>query len=72
MVITMVVDLDHLVAKPIFDPGRCSIGFHPLHSYPAIGAYAILLSWKKTSVIGLGLLLHMATDALDCWWTTLQ
>ena len=40
MMATMAVDLDHLLADPIFDPERCSIGFHPLHSYIAIGIYA--------------------------------
>jgi len=38
---TMLVDLDHLLASPIFDPNRCSINFHPLHSYFAIGIYVI-------------------------------
>ena len=33
MLSTMLVDLDHLVADPIFDPTRCGIGFHPFHSY---------------------------------------
>lgn len=32
MVATMLVDLDHLLAEPVYDPGRCGIGFHPLHS----------------------------------------
>ena len=36
---TMLVDLDHLLAQPIYDPERCSIGFHPLHSPPAIALY---------------------------------
>ncbi len=36
---TMLVDVDHLLATPVFDPTRCSIGFHPLHSYLAIGLY---------------------------------
>jgi hypothetical protein len=36
MLATMLVDLDHLFANPMFDPTRCSIGFHPLHSIPAI------------------------------------
>jgi len=31
MMATMVVDLDHLLASPIYDASRCSIGFHPLH-----------------------------------------
>ena len=36
MVLTMAVDTDHLLATPVYDPERCGIGFHPLHSYPAI------------------------------------
>ena len=31
MIATMLVDIDHLLAVPLFDPLRCSIGFHPLH-----------------------------------------
>ena len=40
---TMVVDLDHLLASPIYDPERCSIGFHPLPTQPAIALYCVLL-----------------------------
>ena len=36
---TMLIDLDHLLANPIFDPNRCSINFHPLHTYYAAGVY---------------------------------
>lgn len=43
MLATMAVDLDHLLAVPIYDPARCSIGFHPLHSIPAIVAYAFVM-----------------------------
>ncbi len=39
---TMVVDLDHLLADPVYDPTRCSIGSHPLHAVPAIVLYAVL------------------------------
>ncbi|HIA08977.1 MAG TPA: hypothetical protein EYN73_07945 [Chromatiaceae bacterium] len=42
MMVTMVVDLDHLLASPIYDPGRCSIGFHPLHELLPIGLYLSL------------------------------
>jgi hypothetical protein len=63
---TMLVDLDHLLADPIYDPDRCGIGFHPLHSYPAIAAYALLLIPRQTRLIALGLVIHMALDALDC------
>jgi hypothetical protein len=68
MALTIIVDLDHLLANPIYDPNRCSIGFHPLHSYPAIVIYLVLTSITKTRLIGLGLLIHMALDGLDCIW----
>ena len=80
---TMLVDLDHLLADPIYDPERCSIGFHPLHTAPAIGLYAALfaLPWfadraikpgrerkalRTLHLVGLGLLVHMGLDGIDC------
>lgn len=42
MVLTMIVDVDHLLADPIYDPNRCSISFHPLHTTPAILIYALM------------------------------
>lgn len=68
MIAAFLVDLDHLLANPIFDPNRCSIGFHPLHSYWAIGLYCCLLIPKKTRLIALGLVIHMFSDAVDCLW----
>lgn len=69
MVATMAVDLDHLLANPVFDPDRCSLGFHPLHSLAAIGAY-LLLAIVPTSpwlrLVGIGLLIHMGVDGTDC------
>ncbi|MFT5236880.1 MAG: hypothetical protein ACI9M9_000469, partial [Flavobacteriaceae bacterium] len=47
MIATMLVDLDHLLANPIFMANRCSINFHPLHSYIAIGFYFIMTLFKK-------------------------
>jgi len=67
--LSMIIDLDHLVANPIFDPNRCSINFHPLHTYYAIGIYFILLIPKKTRVIAFALLFHMLTDWVDCYMT---
>jgi hypothetical protein len=69
MVLTIIVDADHLLANPVFDPQRCSINFHPLHSYWAIGIYFAGLFYKKTRWIATGLILHMSTDLLDCLWT---
>ena len=64
---TMLVDLDHLLATPIFMADRCSIQFHFLHTYYAIALYLVLLFLKKPfNLIGLGLLMHMATDFIDC------
>ncbi|MFY0684247.1 MAG: hypothetical protein JXR20_06830 [Balneola sp.] len=77
----MLVDLDHLLANPIYDPTRCSIGFHPLHTWPAIIVYSTLfvttffILQKRNEnrspffiihLIALGLLIHMALDWLDC------
>jgi len=70
MALTIIVDLDHLLANPIFDPNRCSIGYHPLHTYPAILGYMVLTALPKTRLIGLGLLIHMALDGVDCIWMT--
>jgi hypothetical protein len=65
--LTMLVDLDHLLANPIYEAGRCSINFHPLHSYWAIGCYVILLLPSKTRIPAIGLLMHMGADAVDCY-----
>ena len=66
LLLTMLVDVDHLLADPIFDPSRCSIGFHPLHSYVACGIYLICLLVPRLRILAIGLLLHMITDFIDC------
>lgn len=58
LIATMAVDLDHLLADPVYDPARCSIGFHPLHTAPAVALYALLfalplLRWRSGRVRGL-------------------
>jgi hypothetical protein len=68
MVGTMLIDLDHLMANPVFDPSRCSIGFHPLHTLWAGFFYLGLLavpSWKWRAASA-GLLLHLCSDLIDC------
>lgn len=62
----MLIDLDHLLANPIFDPNRCSINFHPLHTYYALAVYILLTLFKKTRLIGLGLVIHIIADIVDC------
>lgn len=63
---SMLVDIDHLLANPIFVEDRCSINFHPLHSYLAIGFYVVGLYFKKVRILCIALLFHMFTDYLDC------
>ena len=62
----MVIDLDHLVADPIYDPDRCSIGFHPLHEPYLMLIYAFLLIPNSTRLFGMGLLIHLILDFGDC------
>lgn len=65
--LTMLVDVDHLLSEPVFDADRCSIGYHPLHSIYAIAVYIFLLFFRyPLRIVGLGFLLHMITDFIDC------
>lgn len=66
MILGMWIDLDHLLAIPIFDSNRCSINYHPLHSYYAMLVYILLLFPKKTRLIGVGLVIHIMADLVDC------
>lgn len=68
---TMLVDVDHVFATPLFDPNRCGIGYHPLHSEIPILIYLIgvfLIKNKILKLIFIGLLFHMITDFIDCLW----
>lgn len=70
LLLTMIVDADHLLASPVWDANRCSIGFHPLHSYVAIFVYILMLFFQNPiRILAIGLLLHMATDFLDCLYS---
>jgi hypothetical protein len=70
MIATLLVDVDHLLANPIYDPSRCSIGFHPLHQLWFIVAYMALCFVPKVRLIGIGLIVHMALDTIDCQITS--
>lgn len=64
---SMLIDLDHLLANPIFDSNRCSINFHPLHTYYAGIIYVFGLFYKKTRILAIALLFHLLTDFIDCY-----
>jgi hypothetical protein len=67
MLLGLLIDLDHLLANPVYVTNRCSINFHPLHSYYAIAVYLVMLFPKKTRLLGLGLVIHIIADTTDCW-----
>ncbi|MFT5350556.1 MAG: hypothetical protein ACI9MF_001373 [Gammaproteobacteria bacterium] len=69
MIATMLVDIDHLFATPIYDPMRCSLGFHPLHELWFIVLYFALCFVPKLRLVGIGLSVHMVLDAIDCQLT---
>ena len=66
LLVGWLIDIDHLLADPVYGPGRRSIGFHPLHTAPAIAVYGAMTLPRATRLVGLGLLIHIALDALDC------
>ncbi|WP_421774468.1 DUF6122 family protein [Gracilimonas sp.] len=83
LIATMIVDADHLLADPVYNANRCSIGFHPLHTVWAIVIYILMFlvpyyfksaklseieeKWnRRIQLAGLGLLIHMILDGLDC------
>ncbi|WP_372764915.1 DUF6122 family protein [Litorivivens sp.] len=66
MLATMLVDVDHLLAEPVYDPQRCSIGFHPLHQAVVFPLYLALCFLPRTRLVGLGLSIHMILDGVDC------
>lgn len=74
MMVGMLIDVDHLLATPVYDAGRCSVGFHPLHTLVPAGLYLAAFVHERTRLIGLGLLVHLALDSIDCqvtngvWW----
>lgn len=73
MLAANLIDLDHLLADPVFVPERCSIGFHTLHGWEAALCYALMLIvprwWARA--LGLGALWHLLVDAADCGMTAL-
>ncbi|WP_121667613.1 DUF6122 family protein [Mesonia aquimarina] len=71
LALTMLIDLDHLWATPIFEPNRCSINFHFLHTYIAWFFYvigAVFIRHKLLKIIFIGLNFHLLTDSIDCLW----
>ena len=66
MLAGLLIHIDHLLASPIYDAERCSIGFHPLHTSIPIVLYTLILLHPKTRALGIGLCLHILLDGADC------
>lgn len=66
MLSSMLIDLDHLLATPVYDPQRCSVGFHPLHSLYILPLYVVLSLLPVSRLFGIGLVIHILLDAIDC------
>lgn len=60
------IDIDHLFVTPIYEANRCSINFHPLHSWYIFPIYFIGLLIKKYSFFFIGIILHLTLDYFDC------
>lgn len=70
LLLGLLIDVDHLLASPIYEAGRCSIGFHPLHTIIPVVFYVALLVPGKTRVLGIGLCIHVILDMSDCYMNT--
>jgi len=67
MLAGIAIDVDHLLVTPILHPDRCSVGFHLLHGYWFCAIYLVLALYKKTRLLGLGLVIHILLDAIECF-----
>ena len=65
------IDLDHLLANPIYDPARCSINFHPLHSWYMFPVYLIGSFVGKYKYFFWGVGLHIILDFFDCIFSSI-
>jgi len=63
------IDLDHLLSNPVYDSNRCSINFHPLHSwyFLPIWFYGLLQKNKYFRYFCLGVLVYLGLDLIYCF-----
>lgn len=64
--IANLIDIDHFLATPIYNPLRCGINFHPLHSWYMLPFYIGGLFHKKARYLSTGILIHLLLDSIDC------
>lgn len=66
MLCAMLIDLDHLLASPVYDPDRCSLQTHLLHGPGPLALYLLMLAFPRLRMLAAGLLIHLALDGTDC------
>lgn len=65
LLLSNLIDLDHLLSYPIFAAGRCSINNHMLHSYYMFPVY-ILGVVSSYRYFFMGIAVHLLVDYLGC------
>ena len=65
ILLSNLIDLDHLFSASIFESGRCSINNHPLHSVVVFPVY-ILGLFTRYRYFVLGIFMHLFIDYLGC------
>ncbi|MCF7820158.1 MAG: DUF6122 family protein [Candidatus Pacebacteria bacterium] len=65
LLLSNLIDLDHLLSRPIYDPSRCSLNNHLFHSYYFIPAYVIGL-FTRFRYFFMGIGLHFFIDYIGC------
>ncbi len=68
LMLSLLIDLDHLLANPVYAPDRCSIGYHPLHGGFAALLFLLIALIPVSRKVGFGLIIHLLLDGLDCYW----
>ena len=65
LLLSNLIDLDHLFASSVFEPTRCSVNNHVFHSFFAFPVYLLgLLS--KYRYFFIGVIAHLLIDYLGC------
>lgn len=65
LLLSNLIDLDHLLSFPVFESGRCSINNHILHSAYMFPLY-LLGVFTRYRYFFLGLILHLLIDGAGC------
>ena len=65
LLLSSLIDFDHLLSVPIFDANRCSINNHALHSWLVFPGY-ILGLFTSYRYFFTGVIAHLMIDYLAC------